>query len=78
MIAQKDIPDTAELFTVYLGSVKDAQDPDKGQSFYTFGSIDQSAVPQGQQISYTPVDNSQGFWMFGKLASSPILDIPEI
>ena len=70
MIAQKDIPDTAELFTVYLGSVKDVQDPDKGQSFYTFGAIDQSAVPSGQDISYTPVDNSQGFWMFDSASAT--------
>ena len=64
MIAQNDIPKTAELFTAYLGSVKDKTDPDKGESFYTFGSIDQAVVPSGQQIAYAPVDNSQGFWMF--------------
>ena len=63
MIAQKDIPQNQELFTCYLGSVKDAMDPDKGQSFYTFGSIDQSVV-SGQEIHYTPIDNSQGFWTF--------------
>ena len=41
MIAQDDIPSTQELFTAYLGSWRDANDPDKGQSFYTFGYIDQ-------------------------------------
>ncbi|KAK5454985.1 hypothetical protein LTS15_005705 [Exophiala xenobiotica] len=60
MIAQDDIPQNAELFTCYLGSIKDANE----DSFYTFGQIDQSVVPSGSQVAYTPVDNSQGFWMF--------------
>jgi hypothetical protein len=65
MIAQDDIPANMELFTAYLGSWRDAAEPDKGQSFYTFGYIDQDTVAAtGQQIAYTPVDNSQGFWMF--------------
>ena len=63
MISQNDIPKTSELFTANLGSVKDANDPDKGESFYTFGYIDQDALG-GQTPYYTPVDNSQGFWMF--------------
>ncbi|KAL6721408.1 hypothetical protein ACLMJK_000511 [Lecanora helva] len=63
MISQNDIPKTSELFTAYLGSVKDTNDPDKGQSFYTFGYIDQDALG-GQTPYYTPIDNSQGFWMF--------------
>ena len=41
MITQKDIPASAELFTAYLGSWRDANEPDKGESFYTFGFIDQ-------------------------------------
>lgn len=65
MIAQSDIPATAQLFTVYLSSVKDQNDPDGDESFYTFGAIDQDLVTRsGQQIAYTPVDNSQGFWMY--------------
>ncbi|KIW12788.1 hypothetical protein PV08_07975 [Exophiala spinifera] len=60
MIAQDDIPQNAEVFTCYLGSIKDPNE----ESFYTFGEIDQSVVPSGSQIAYTPVDNSQGFWMF--------------
>lgn len=63
MISQNDIPKTSELFTANLGSVKDANDPDKGESFYTFGYIDQDALG-GQKPYYTPIDNSQGFWMF--------------
>ncbi len=47
MIAQDDIPSTAELFTAYLGSWRDTNDPDKGQSFYTFGYIDQVRASYG-------------------------------
>ncbi|KAL2009891.1 hypothetical protein VTN00DRAFT_5698 [Thermoascus crustaceus] len=65
MIAQEDIPQSAELFTAKLGSWRDANEPDKGESFYTFGFIDEETVKaSGQEIYYTPVDNSQGFWMF--------------
>ena len=65
MISQSDIPKSAELFTAKLGSWRDASEPDHGDSFYTFGYIDQATVQaSGSQISYTPVDNSQGFWQF--------------
>lgn len=65
MISQKDISEDQELFTAYLGSVKDANDPDQGKSFYTFGAIDQDVVKSsGQEIHYVPVDNKEGFWMF--------------
>lgn len=65
MIAQEDISKDQELFSVYLGSVKDAGDPDGGKSFYTFGAIDQDVVKaSGQEISWAPIDNSQGFWMY--------------
>ncbi|OBT49712.1 hypothetical protein VE04_09911 [Pseudogymnoascus sp. 24MN13] len=65
MIAQANIPKSAELFTAYLGSWRDADDEDKGESFYTFGYIDEKTVKKsGEEIYWTPVDNSQGFWMF--------------
>jgi hypothetical protein len=65
MIAQQDIAVDQELFTCYLGSYKDANDPDHGQSFYTFGKIDDDAVrATGGQITYTPINNAQGFWSF--------------
>ncbi|KAG9241548.1 aspartic proteinase precursor [Calycina marina] len=65
MISEDEIPKTAELFTAKLGSWRDADEADKGESFYTFGYIDQDTVTaSGQEIAYTPVDNSQGFWMF--------------
>lgn len=63
MITQEDIPQSAELFTAYLGSWRDINDPDKGESFYTFGYIDQPTIDRsGEEIYYTPVDNFQGFW----------------
>ncbi|KAG4429571.1 hypothetical protein IFR05_014946 [Cadophora sp. M221] len=63
MIAQKDILESAELFTAKLGSWRDANEPDKGEGFYTFGYIDKPTVAaSGQEIYYTPVDSSQGFW----------------
>ncbi|KAJ5898906.1 acid protease [Penicillium taxi] len=65
MITQTDIPKTAELFTAKLGSWRDSNEPDKGESFYTFGYIDQATVTaSGGSFHYTPVDNSQGFWEF--------------
>lgn len=65
MITQKDIPADAELWSVYLGSVKDQKDPDHGKSFYTFGNYDESVVKaSGQEIAWTPIDDSEGFWMF--------------
>lgn len=61
MITQSDIPKDAELFTAAFYSTKDQSE----SSFYTFGAIDQDLVTaSGQQIAYTPIDNSQGFWMF--------------
>ncbi|RAL66054.1 hypothetical protein DID88_005715 [Monilinia fructigena] len=69
MISQKDIPSNAELFTANLGSWRDAEDPDKGASFYTFGYIDKDVVGT-QDIYYTPVDNSQGFWMFDSASAT--------
>ena len=65
MIAQNDIKPGNELWTCYLGSVKDAQDPDKGESFFTFGAIDQAPIEaSGQGIHYVTIDNSKGFWKF--------------
>lgn len=58
-------------FSFRLGSWRDANDPDKGESFYTFGYIDQDTVTaSGQEIFYTPVDNAQGFWMFDSTSAT--------
>jgi hypothetical protein len=71
MIAQKDITGDMELFTVKLGSWRDASDADKGDSFYTFGFIDQPTIKaSGMQPVYTPIDNSQGFWTFDSASFS--------
>lgn len=71
MITQSDIPKSASLFTAKLGSWRDANEPDKGASFYTFGFIDQDTVKAaGEDIAYTPVDNSQGFWMFNSTSAT--------
>lgn len=71
MISEAAIPKTAELFTANLGSWRDADEPDKGVSFYTFGYIDQDVIKaSGQEISWTPVDNSQGFWMFNSASAT--------
>ncbi|KIX94954.1 uncharacterized protein Z520_09264 [Fonsecaea multimorphosa CBS 102226] len=65
MIAQEDIPKDQEVFTCYMGSYKDAKDPDNGTSFFTFGKIDSDVVhASGREISYTPVNDSNGFWEF--------------
>lgn len=70
MIAQSDIAKGTELFTAYLGSTGVAGSTATGSSsetdatsFYTFGYVDEDAL-NGQTPSYTPVDSSQGFWMF--------------
>jgi len=71
MISQQDIPASAELFTAKLGSWRDANEPDKGESFYTFGFIDDATVTaSGQEVAYAAVDNSQGFWMFDSTSAT--------
>lgn len=55
---------TQGLFTVAL---------DKGDSngFYTFGVIDAAkAGVSDDDVQYTPVDNSQGFWMFNSASAT--------
>ncbi|KAJ5976115.1 hypothetical protein N7481_009822 [Penicillium waksmanii] len=71
MITQSDILKSSALFTAKLGSWRDADEPDKGESFYTFGFIDQDTVKEaGEDIYYTPVDKSQGFWMFNSASAT--------
>ena len=70
MVSQDDIK--SALFTANLGSWRDASDPDKGVSFYTFGYIDQDVLTAANVTEpyYTPVDNSQGFWMFDSASAT--------
>ena len=72
MISQSDIPHDQELFTAYLGSLKDINAPDKGESFYTFGYIDKTVLEAAgvTEPYYTPVDKSQGFWMFNSTSAT--------
>jgi hypothetical protein len=62
MISQKDV--SQPLFTAYLGSWRDSDEADKGESFYTFGFIDQNAMKAAgaTEPNYADVDSSQGFW----------------
>ncbi|KAF2114635.1 aspartic peptidase domain-containing protein [Lophiotrema nucula] len=66
MITQQDIEKGAELFTCYLGSWRDADEADKGESFYTFGYIDDELLQRCgvQEPHYVPIDTSKGFWQF--------------
>lgn len=61
MIAQEDIPKEAELFTSAMYSNRD----EDRRSFYTFGWIDEDLVKaSGEEIAWTRIDKSEGFWMF--------------
>lgn len=67
MISQADIPKDAELFTSAFYSSRD----ENAESFYTFGWIDQDLVTaSGEEISWTDIDNSQGFWMFNSASAT--------
>jgi hypothetical protein len=67
LISQNLVPQNAQLFTAHLGASAEQGD----NSYYTFGTIDQSVVQaSGQQIAYTPVDSSQGFWMFDSTSAA--------
>ncbi|KAF2865293.1 aspartic proteinase precursor [Massariosphaeria phaeospora] len=66
MILQSDIPKDKELFTCYLGSWRDKNEADKGESFFTFGYIDNEVIQRcgGSRPHYVPIDTSNGFWQF--------------
>lgn len=72
MITQDDIPDDKELFTCYLGSWRDKEEDDHGESFYTFGYIDQDVLLRcgGSEPHYVPVDTTKGFWQFQSPSAS--------
>ena len=74
MISQQDVPKEAELFTSAMYSTRDNGE----KSFYTFGWIDQDLVKEsGEEIAWTDINNSQGFWMFkSESASVNGVDIP--
>jgi len=66
MILQRDIPKNAELFTAYLGSWKDTNEADKGESFFTFGYIDQDALKAAgvSQPHWAKIDSRRGWFQF--------------
>lgn len=78
---QADISHDQELFTCYLGSWRDKDEADKGESFYTFGYIDQDVLDRCgvKEPHYVPIDTAKGFWQFaspsatvnGKLIKRP-------
>ncbi|EOA81928.1 uncharacterized protein SETTUDRAFT_156821 [Exserohilum turcica Et28A] len=70
IIAQQ--PERSQLFTAYLGSWRDKDEPDKGESFYTFGFIDNDIMKASgaSTPNYAPVDNSQGFWQIQSTSAS--------
>ncbi|EAW08779.1 pepsin-like aspartic protease [Aspergillus clavatus NRRL 1] len=56
-----DVSSSVELFTVRLGS----SGAEAEESFCTFGFVDEETVKIfGGEVYYTPIDDSQGFWMF--------------
>jgi hypothetical protein len=71
MMDQDDIPEEQELFTCYLGSWRDKDEVDKGESFYTFGYIDDEIIQRcGTEPHYVPIDPSKGFWQFKSEAAT--------
>jgi len=72
MIEQEDIKKGEELFTAYLGSWRDSKAADKGESFYTFGFIDQDVLKTAgvEEPYYTKIDNSQGWWTVDSASAS--------
>ncbi|KAF2686212.1 aspartic proteinase precursor [Lentithecium fluviatile CBS 122367] len=65
MMEQDDIPEDMEVFTCYLGSWRDKDEVDEGESFFTFGYVDEGVVERcGAEPYYVPIDSSKGFWQF--------------
>ncbi|KAF2449207.1 acid protease [Karstenula rhodostoma CBS 690.94] len=63
-----------QVFTAYLGSWRDTDEADKGESFYTFGYIDSATLTAAgateSTINYADVDNSQGFWQIASASAT--------
>jgi hypothetical protein len=71
-ITQDDIQEDQELFTCYLGSWRDKYEEDKGESFYTFGYIDQEVLDRCgvAEPHWVGIDTTKGFWQFASPAAS--------
>ena len=68
LIAQKNAPISKQLFTAYLTSYRDADNP-YGKSFYTVGHINKRALAE-QEINYVDSDSSQGLWQFSSTTAT--------
>lgn len=71
-MTQDDIVEDQELFTCYLGSWRDKDEIDKGESFYTFGYIDQEVLDRCgvKEPHYVGIDTTKGFWQFASPSAS--------
>ncbi|TKW56049.1 Aspartic protease pep1 [Colletotrichum tanaceti] len=68
LIAQRDIPKDAELFTSAFYNERDGGKP---RSFFTFGWVDTELVEaSGEDLHWVDVDTAQGFWMFPSASAS--------
>ncbi|KAF1924517.1 aspartic proteinase precursor [Didymella exigua CBS 183.55] len=72
MITQDDIQEGQELFTCYLGSWRDKDEEDKGESFYTFGYIDREVLDRCgvSEPHWVGIDTTKGFWQFASPSAS--------
>lgn len=71
-MTQDDIKEGQELFTCYLGSWCDKDEIDQGESFYTFGYIDQEVLDRSgvKEPHYAEIDTTKGFWQFASPSAS--------
>ena len=71
-INQSDIASESELFTRYLGSWRDKDEVDRGESFYTFGYVDQDVLKRCgvTEPHYVGIDTTKGIWQFASPSAS--------
>lgn len=71
-MTQDDIVEDQELFTCYLGSWRDKDEVDQGESFYTFGYVDQDVLQRCgvTEPHYVGIDTTKGFWQFASPSAS--------
>jgi hypothetical protein len=66
MLALGGIDDGQAIFSCYLGSWRDKDEADHGESFFTFGYIDEDVLKRCgvTEPHWTPIDSAKGFWQF--------------
>ncbi|KAI0024161.1 aspartic endopeptidase [Xylariomycetidae sp. FL0641] len=68
LMKEKDVPKESQVFTSAFYSSRDKK---PGESFYSFGFIEQDLVKaSGKEIAWTKIDSSEGFWMFPSESAS--------